>query len=396
MTALDFDQRLESTMNRIEESDQISPKNKELLRTFKRDLTLQDMSKAWIDKLLSHMKVVAEQLGNDNFDELDKEDLKDLIEWVQSRDIAKATVGDYKQVIRRFWKWLNDGEHPKETAWIRTRTQRQSNTLPKDLLDRDDVNALIDGTRNARDAALIALLWETGARIGELIDLTVGDIEDHQNGRKVVVDGKTGPRRLLLYESVPYLNRWLSDHPEPEKSAPLWSKLQDGTEGVSYEYLRQKILERAKERADIDKPVNPHHFRHSRATYLANELTEAQLRQWFGWAPGSSTPSKYVHLSGRDIDNAYRELHGLASEDEDEPDETIRECPRCTELNAPDAAFCSNCGQALDTAVATRVESTEDTVTETASTDDLQLAQQLVQAMKDDRDDLEEFLETLD
>lgn len=266
MSALDFDQRLASTMNRIDESDQISPHNKDLLRDFKRDLTLQDMSKAWIDKLLSHMKVIAEYLNFDRFEDLDIDDIKDLIEWIQGRDIAKATVRDYKQVIRRFWKWLNDGEHPPETAWISTGRQRKSSTLPKELLDRNEVEKLIDGCRNARDAALIALLWETGARIGELIDLTVGDIEDHENGRKVVVDGKTGPRRLLLVESVPHLNRWLSDHPNPEKSAPLWSKLRDGSEGVSYEYIRQKILGRAKSRAGIDKPVNPHHFRHSRAT----------------------------------------------------------------------------------------------------------------------------------
>jgi hypothetical protein len=43
----------------------------------------------------------------------------------------------------------------------------------------------------------------------------------------------------------------------------------------------------------------------SRATYLANYLTEAQMCAWFGWVPGSRVPGRYVHLSGRDIDQAY-------------------------------------------------------------------------------------------
>jgi hypothetical protein len=94
--------------------------------------------------------------------------------------------------------------------------------------------------------------------------------------------------------------------------------------------------------------VNPHHFRHSRATYLANRYTEAQLCEWFGWVQGPDVPAKYVHLSGRDIDNAYYELHGLETPEEDDEDDTVQKCPRCEELNEPNAAFCMRCGFALD------------------------------------------------
>ncbi|KXA90543.1 hypothetical protein AKJ40_01415 [candidate division MSBL1 archaeon SCGC-AAA259M10] len=51
------------------------------------------------------------------------------------------------------------------------------------------------------------------------------------------------------------------------------------------------MLNRVAEKADIDKPVNPHHFRHSRATFLANRLTESQMCEWFGWVQGSDRPS---------------------------------------------------------------------------------------------------------
>jgi len=396
MSSLDFDQRLGSTMNRIDESEHISAYNKDLLRDFKRDLMLQGLSKAWLDKLLSTMKVISEYLKSDKLDELDKDDVKDLVEWVQERDISDATVRDYKQVIRRFWKWLNDGKHPEETAWISINNQHGNGILPKDLLTQDDIDALLDGCRNSRDKAFIALLWESGARIGEIIDLTVGDLEDQEHGKKIVIDGKTGQRRLPLIESTPYLSRWISDHPNPEKDAPLWCKLNDGGSSLTYEYIRQKLLGRAAKRADIEKPVNPHHFRHSRATYLANEITESQLRVWFGWSPGSSTPSKYVHLSGRDIDDTYQKLHGVKSEEEEEEDQTVEQCPRCDEINQPDAAFCVQCGQGLDAGAIMEVETAEEKTTETASTEDFEMAQQLVQAMQNDRDTLEEFLDSLD
>ena len=85
-------------------------------------------------------------------------------------------------------------------------------------------------------------------------------------------------------------------------------------------------------------------------------MTEAQLCEWFGWVQGSDVPARYVHLSGRDIDNAYDQMHGLYEPDEDEDQPDVVECPRCQELNEHDAAFCMRCGFALDEEVAAEVE----------------------------------------
>jgi hypothetical protein len=110
------------------------------------------------------------------------------------------------------------------------------------------------------------------------------------------------------------------------------------------------------ERAGIDKPSNPHHYRHSRASHLATELKEAQLCEWFGWVQGSDVPARYVHLSGRDIDNAYDEMHGLYEPDEDEETPDVVECGRCQELNESNASYCMRCGFALDQETAAEIE----------------------------------------
>ncbi|KXA89575.1 hypothetical protein AKJ61_02585 [candidate division MSBL1 archaeon SCGC-AAA259B11] len=110
------------------------------------------------------------------------------------------------------------------------------------------------------------------------------------------------------------------------------------------------MLDEVAERAGIDKPVNPHHFRHSRATYLASRFTQSQLCEWFGWVQGSDRPADYVHLSGRDIDADYARIHGI--QDQQNPEESQlapNECPRCDAKNAPRAKFCQNCGPALTT-----------------------------------------------
>ncbi len=358
MATLDFEQKVEQTMHAIEESDLIHPRNKVHLKKWRRDLSLADLSMATIQKRTAHMKVVAEHLDDTEFTELEKDRMKNLVEWIQSRDTSQATIESYKKIIRFFWKWLaeqedfdfDDDGYPEVVAWIDPDSRVSNDVLPQNLLTQDDIQDQIEAAYNARDKALIALLWETGARIGELIDLTVGDIEDRQKGRKVVIDGKTGPRRVPLDTSVPHLNNWLTVHPSGEPDDPLWSKINSADGSVSYNYIRQKILEKTAEEAGIDKPVNPHHYRHSRATYLANHLTEAQMCEWFGWVQGSDQPAKYVHMSGRDIDDAYAELLGESTDDES-VDSLADECKRCGEPNAHDTRYCGSCGFDLRTDV---------------------------------------------
>lgn len=353
MSAIDYGQKVDQTLESISDSDEISDHNAKLIKDYHRDRTLDGIGDATQQKNLAYLKKIAEYAGDDKLDELDRDDMKNVIQWVQSRDLADSTINTYKEITKLFWKWVHDidddEELPDVISWIQKNGTNTNRTLPKDLLTKEEIDQQIEAAYNPRDKALISMLYETGARIGEIIDLTVGDIDDRRHGKKVVLDGKTGSRRVPLVESVPHLNTWLNQHPNPEKDAPIWCKIQQGgpDDQLGYRYIREKILKKNMERAGIDKPSNPHHYRHSRASYLANELTESQLCEWFGWSQGSDVPARYVHLSGRDIDNAYNQLHGISEPDDEEEEPDVMECPRCEELNQSSAKFCSRCGFAL-------------------------------------------------
>ena len=62
---------------------------------------------------------------------------------------------------------------------------------------------------------------------------------------------------------------------------------------LSYATLK-KIFRKLKERSGFSKPMNPHHFRHSRATDLAHRMTDAQRCRHFGWEDGSRMPKIYT------------------------------------------------------------------------------------------------------
>ena len=118
------------------------------------------------------------------------------------------------------------------------------------------------------------------------------------------------------------------------------------------------MIARLAKKAGIKKKVNPHMFRHSRATYLANHFTEAQMNHYFGWIQGSDMPSTYVHMSGRDIVSAVLKLNGKKKEEyQITTDEfSSKTCKRCEKDNPPTGKFCLRCGAPLDLETVINIE----------------------------------------
>ncbi len=94
----------------------------------------------------------------------------------------------------------------------------------------------------------------------------------------------------------------------------MWVTL-DSEEGslnpLYYDAIRMKLKRLAK-KSGINIRIHPHLFSHSRCTYMANYLTEAQMNDYFGWVQGSGMSSVYVHLSGRDVDDAILKANGIS------------------------------------------------------------------------------------
>ena len=176
-------------------------------------------------------------------------------------------------------------------------------------------------------SAFILVLYDSGARIGEMLNLKLKNIEFTPHGAKVLLDGKTGRRRILIVPSVRALAAWINtEHPMPDNpDAYVWvNKYGHGESPINYCYVFNHLKSVAK-LAGINKRVYPHLFRHSRATYLASHLTEAQMKHYFGWTQASDMAAVYVHMSGRDVDDALYRLYGIDEDPKHKPRDFI-EC----------------------------------------------------------------------
>jgi integrase/recombinase XerD len=302
-----------------------------------------------VEKLLSTLRMIATRyLKGHRFQNLNKDDIINIVAAIEHTEDLKAwTRRDYKLIFRMFLLWLG-----KDAAWVKV-TPPKNDLQAEEMLTPDEVNALIDVANSLRDKALIASLYEGGFRVAELGNTKIKDLVFDEYGAVVIVRGKTGVRRVRLISSVPYLQQWLEAHPcRKDRNAPLWISTTKDKEGetqhtiLKYDALRLQLGKLAK-KAGIKKRVNPHNFRHSRASYLASRLTESQLEQYLGWEHGSSMPRTYVHMSGRDVDTRLLEIHGLdIPRKKDEP--TTRLCPTCKALNQIKAGVCWQCKRPLD------------------------------------------------
>jgi len=352
-----YERKLERGRQLIQESD-FSPANKRAILDFTDFCFSEGLSVARVEKYLGHVKCLALLVKKD-FADATREDLETLVRLIQNSDYSEWTKHDLRVTLKKLYRWLKrTDEDPPETRWIRVGNPNSNKKLPKELLTEDDAAKLIDACLTHRDKALVAVLFETGCRIGEIASLRIKHVEPNRYGFRLIVSGKTGDRRVLVISSAAYLTDWLNDHPcKSDPEAYLWITSDFRAHQLSYARVCAMLRDAAK-RAQVRKRVNPHTFRHSRATLLANSLTEAQMNEYFGWVQGSNMPSVYVHLSGRDVDNALLKTYGICPDMKESGQTGLkpRTCSRCGVQNAPTNRFCSRCGNILDEKTALEVK----------------------------------------
>lgn len=296
----------------------------------------------------------------------ERKDLEKLVREIEQRDLSEWTKQSYRVTLKKFYRWLRGGDdYPDEVKWIRTTMRKgRGSLMPEELLSEEDIKKMIEAAEHPRDKAFVSALYESGCRIGEIATIQIKHMSFDKYGAIMVVDGKTGRRRLRLITSTPYLAVWLNNHPLRENpSAPLWVSIGTKKKNTSLNYTSIiSLLKKLAERAGVKKRVNPHTFRHSRATHLATHLTEAQMKEYFGWTQGSDMASVYVHLSGRDVDKALLRIYGIEKEKESKEKSILKpkKCLRCNESNSATGKFCNKCRLPLSLESAIELDSRRD------------------------------------
>ena len=359
-TIYNLKQQLSSVEYRIR-NGKFSQKQKDDLFEFENYLFSRSLSIARIYKYMSNSFVICREFPKINIKELPENDIITLLAWISRKYENENTKNGYKYTLRKYLEWQK--KNAKELIPINLNIKNSK--LPEELLTEHEIVLMIAACNNPRDKAIIATMYEAGDRISEHGNPQIKHLIKDEYGYQLTVDGKTGMRKIRLIWSVPYLDTWIDYHPlKDNPESPLWVSFKKNHSKLNYPSFA-RILDRTAKNAGIKKRIYPHLLRHSRCTHLASFLTESQMKIYFGWTGDSNMPKIYVHLSGKDVDDAILKLHGLKKPDDlTVPHLVIPECPKCGQKGIVRSGICKKCGLILSLADAQRVHELERKATE--------------------------------
>lgn len=275
--------------------------------------------------------------------------------------LSDGTIRNVEFAVRKFLTEIDvDG-----TAWAEDyelTSPPDSAVRPEDMLRPADINALVDGANNLRDIAIIEFLADTGARLSVVGSLRVTDVDLELAGKRATYHPNPNAQGLKgaaitdypIIDAKATLRTYRQRiHPRPdEPSAAFFHKLpghgNDDTwpeDGALSPSTIRKQLRKAAEAGDVDRPVNPHNFRHSAVTRMAREdYTRSQIEHRLHWEVDTDMWTVYEHIASEEH-NADIFAHAGIGETDDGADGERRPCSNCTEPLAPHHEYCPKCGE---------------------------------------------------
>jgi site-specific recombinase XerD len=215
-----------------------------------------------------------------------REHIESYIEDIPHRWTASTALNRY-QGLRQFFRFLTEDGEITESPMARM-TPPKVPEVPPPVLTDDELRALLkaaDGNtlEQRRDLALLRVLIDTGARVSEIANLTIEDVDLNTGTITVVGKGRRRVRVLPLgAKSVRALDRYLRARAGQSRAVESWLWL--GSKGRLTDSGIRQLLERRGQDAGINRRVTPHMFRHAFAhRWLSDGGNEGDLMRLTGW-----------------------------------------------------------------------------------------------------------------
>ncbi|WP_022883093.1 site-specific tyrosine recombinase XerD [Gryllotalpicola ginsengisoli] len=233
------------------------------------------------------------------------------------RPLTAASVARMLSTVRGLHRFLADEGKTTTDASRELRPPKRPSRLPK-AISRADVAALIETASGddivaLRDRALLELLYATGARVSEAVDLDVDDIVDREIVR---LTGKGDKQRVVPLGS--YAREALDAY--LVRARPLLSARGPATPALFLGVRGQRvsrqnawlIIKRAADRAGLKAEISPHTLRHSFATHLLEGGADVRVVQELLGHASVATTQLYTLVTADTLRDVYTQAHPRA------------------------------------------------------------------------------------
>lgn len=245
---------------------------------------------------------------------LEQLELRDFRAWLAAlyqKKYARTSVARALSSIKSFFAYLHRTGAIKSLDLQSLQGPSVPKTLPKALNQTDAAYLLAEVATGVdwvalRDEALVTLLYGTGLRISEALNLRQQDL---QNPTQLRITGKGGKQRLVPLLPVVYeaMQKYLARCPyasEPESPVFYGVKGKVLSAGVAEKNMRD-----LRRRLGLPESVTPHALRHSFATHLLEEGSNLRTIQELLGHASLSTTQRYTHVDQKHLMHVYKKNH---------------------------------------------------------------------------------------
>lgn len=235
------------------------------------------------------------------------------------KKLASYSINKMLSVLRSYLKYLIDMDYqtpvsPESVKLMKTERKHPRVAELNELIKLIEFPTQIEKTKKVglRNRAMLEILFSTGMRISELINLKRAQID--KTGR-VFIMGK-GKKERFVYltpRAQDHLTNYLETRNDnlPYLFIPYRGKnIQNKDKKISTNYLQEKI-KRYRELLGINIPISAHSLRHGFATYLAEKGANPAAIQILLGHESLDTTTRYVHASDRYAEKTHRKYHPL-------------------------------------------------------------------------------------
>jgi integrase/recombinase XerD len=268
-------------------------------------------------KKYAHYLRQVEQLGA--WGEVERLHILHFLKFLSEQGQSARTIARHLASIRSFHQFLLREKIVSQDPTVHIETPQFERTLPK-VLSVEEVEALLSAPQTntpfgLRDKAMLELLYATGMRVSELVQLNLADV--HLTMGFVRCYGKGRKERIVPIGrmAIEALVRYL-EHGRPQLVNPR----KRATEALFLNHYGQrltrqgfwKILKRLAKEAGIEKELTPHTLRHSFATHLLENGADLRAVQELLGHADISTTQMYTHVTKTRLKDVYKQYHPRA------------------------------------------------------------------------------------
>ena len=249
---------------------------------------------------------------NKNYKSVDKNDIINYISYLNKKVGAK-TINRHIVSIKNYFKYLERNNNISVNPCTDITGLKTPKKMPR-VLSVEDIDKLLDidlkDAYSYRNKAMLELMYSSGLRVSELLNLTISNIDLEMN--LVRIFGKGSKERIVPISDI--ATKYLYEYINIYRNTLVKSNITDLVflNSRGNRLSRQgffKILKEIALEKGIKKEISPHVLRHSFATHLLNNGADLRSIQTMLGHENIETTQIYTHVSNNYVKKNYEEAH---------------------------------------------------------------------------------------